>query len=98
MLDAERSRALEKPVHGGAIELAGAAAEAVRLRESCQQLQIDFVREPAECAVSDLVAHLEPHAGFEMLRDHAEHLMPDVVAIDRVNVQSIEKGRGRRDT
>src|SRR5207248_510597 len=60
MLDAERPRALEKPVHGRAIELAGLAAETVRFRESREQLQIDFLREPAEGAVPDLVAHLEP--------------------------------------
>ncbi len=32
-----------------------------------------------------------------MLRRHAEHLMPHVVAVDRVDVQPIEKRRGRRD-
>ena len=62
MLDAERARALEKPVHRGAIEAAGLAAEAVGFRDAREQLEVHFVREPPERAVADFVAHLEPHA------------------------------------
>ena len=62
MLDAERARALEEPVHRGAVELSGLAAYAVGLGDARQQLEVDLLREPAERAVADLVAHLEPRA------------------------------------
>ena len=73
MLDAQRTRALEEPIHRGAVERAG-AARAIGLREPRQQLEIDFLREAAEGAVADLVAHLVPHAGLQVMRDDAEHL------------------------
>ena len=60
MLDAERARALEEPVHRRAVELPRLASDAVGLRDAREQLEVDFVREPAERAVADLVAHLEP--------------------------------------
>src|SRR5207249_7916115 len=93
MLDAKHACALEEPVHGGAVEVAGAAAKTVGLGESREQLQVDFLREPAECAIADFVADLVPHAGFQMLRDHAEHLAADVVPVDGVHVQPVEERR-----
>ena len=60
MLDAERARALEEPVHRGAVERAGLAAQAVGLREPREQLEVHLLRQPPERAVADFVAHLEP--------------------------------------
>ena len=51
VLDAERARALEEPVHRRAIERAGAAV-AVGLREARQQLEVDFLRQAPERAVA----------------------------------------------
>ena len=97
MLDAERSRALEKPVHRGAVEGAGLAAQAIRLGEPREQLEVDLVRQPPERAVAHLVAHLEPRARLQMLRHEADDLLPDVVAVDRPHVEPIEKGERGRD-
>ena len=55
------------------------------------------MREAAEGAVADLVAHLEPRSRLEVLRGDAEHLPADVVAVERVDVEAIEKRAGRRD-
>src|SRR5256885_1774644 len=87
MLDAERARSLEEPVHRGAVEAAGAPPLAVRLRDAREQLEVHFVREPAERAVADFVAHLVPGTRLEVLRGDAEHLPADVVAVDRVDVE-----------
>src|SRR5262249_10561117 len=90
VLDPERARAREEPVHRRAIEGAGAAAFAVGLRDARQQLEIDLLRKTPERAVAHLVARLEPGAGLEMLCRDSEHLFADVVAIDRVDVQPVE--------
>ena len=56
------------------------------------------MREPAERAVADLVAHLEPRAGLQMLGGDARATCrAHVVAVDRVHVQAIEERRRRRD-
>src|SRR5207253_609627 len=52
VLDAERPRALEEPVHGRAVEGAG-AAEAIGLRDAGEQLEVDLLREAPERAVAD---------------------------------------------
>ena len=96
MLDAERSRALEEPVHRVAVERPGRTPEAVRLGEPREQLEVHFLREPPERAVADLVAHLEPHARLQMLCDDAEDLLPHVVPLDRSHVQPVEEARRRR--
>ena len=44
VFDAELARAVEKPVHRRAVEVAGLAAEAVGLGEPGEQLEIDLVR------------------------------------------------------
>src|SRR5262249_8527414 len=90
MLDAERSRALEKPIHRRAVELSGPAALAVRLRDACQELEVDLLRETAKRAVADLVAHLVPGPRLQMLRGDPEYVPADVVSVDRVDIQSIE--------
>src|SRR5262245_29443992 len=95
LLDAERSRALEEPIHRRAVELARPAAFAVGLRDARQELEIDLLREPAECAVTDFITHLVPGSRLEMLRGDPQHLSADVVSVDGVDVQSIEQ-RGRR--
>src|SRR5205814_8416939 len=97
MLDAEESRAVQKPVHRRTIEAARLATEAVGFRDSGQQLQLRFLREPAKGAVADAVARLVPSAGLEMLRDDAQHLLSHVVSVDGMDVQSIEKRRRWRD-
>ena len=58
MLDAERTGALDEPVHRRAVERPG-APEAVRACESGQQLQIDLLRQTAEGAVADVAALCE---------------------------------------
>src|SRR5262245_35171319 len=97
MLGPERAGALEKPVHRIAVEDAGRAAEAVCLCQPCEQLQIDFLRQPPECSVPNLVADLEPHPRLEMLRNEPEHLPPDVEAVNRVDVEPIQETGGRLD-
>src|SRR5262249_54153333 len=52
---ADRARAIEEPVHRGAVERPWIAAEAVGLREARQQLEIHFLRQPAKRAVADVV-------------------------------------------
>src|SRR5215471_8686439 len=91
VLHAQRASAIEKPIHRRAIERPRAAPETVSLRETRQQLEIDFLGETTEGAVAYLVACLEPHARLQMLRDQANHLLPNVVAVYRVDVESIEK-------
>jgi hypothetical protein len=59
MLDAEMPRAIEEPVHGGAIEGAAATA-AVRARDQNEQLYIHFRRKPTKCAIANLIAHFVP--------------------------------------
>src|SRR5579862_8027952 len=97
MLDAERAGTLEKPVHRTAIEVARLAAQAVGLRDTREQLQVDLVRQSPERAIADLVADLEPGSRFQMLRHHPEDLLAHVVAIHRAHVQPIEKGDGWSD-
>src|SRR4029078_10763836 len=73
MLDAERAGSLEKPVHCLAVEGARRSSEAVGLGEPRQQFEVNFLRKAPKGAVADFVAHLEPHAWFQMLCGHAEH-------------------------
>src|SRR3954447_20190844 len=96
MLDAERARALDKPVHRGAIEAAGPAPFAIGLRNAREQFQIHLVREAPERAVADFVTHLVPGTRLQMLRGDPEHLFAHVVAVDGVDVQPIEERRRRR--
>ncbi len=56
-----------------------------------------LLRQPTERAVAHLVAHLEPRARLEMMRDEPEHLLADVVAVDRLDIQSIQKRGGGCD-
>ena len=95
MFDAEAARAFQEPVHRRAVEVAGPSL-AVSLREAGEQLQIHLAREPAEGAVADAVARGVPHARLEVVRDQAEHLVPGVVAVQRMDVEPVEKGRGGR--
>jgi hypothetical protein len=95
VLDAERPRALDEPVHGGAVEGAG-AAETVGPREPGQELHVDFLREPAERAVGD-DRRLVEHPRLEMLGDQSNHVPPHVVTVDRMHVQTIEQADGRLD-
>ena len=97
VLHTERARAIEKPVHGRAVEAAGLAAHAISLRDAGQQFEIHLVREPPEGAVAHLVADLEPGARLEVLRHEPDDLLTDVVAIERVHVEPIEQRVRRRD-
>jgi len=54
-------------------------------------------RRNAPSPTAFLRLRLEPHAGLQVLRRHAEHLLAHVVAVDGVNVQSVEQRGGRRD-
>ena len=96
VLNAELAGALEKPVHRRAVEPA-AAAETVRLGDQRQQLEIDFLRQPPECAVRNRCRRLPEHAGLQVMRHHSQHLFADVVSADRMNVQPIEHRCRRRD-
>src|SRR4030095_4797165 len=91
MLDAKRARSLEKPVHRRAIELARVSAEAVRFRQPCEKLEIDFLRQAAERPLPTFVANLVPGSRLQMMGDEAEYLSPHVVAIDRMHVDPIQK-------
>src|SRR3989449_3309897 len=55
MLDAERPRALEEPVHRRAIELSRLAALAIGLRDACQQLAIRLLPQSAVRVVTALI-------------------------------------------
>ena len=81
MLDPEGARSLEEPVHRAAIETAGLTAQAVRLGDACEQLQVDLMREPPECAVADLIANLEPRSWLQVLRHDTKDLPAHVVAV-----------------
>src|ERR1041384_7890660 len=87
MLDAERPRALDEPVHRRAVEVA-AAAETVRARQPREQLEIDLLREPAEGAVGH-VPGFAKRAWLQVMRNQPDDLRPYVEAIDRVDVQPI---------
>ena len=94
MLDAERARAVDEPVHRRAVERSGSAA-AVGAREARQQLEIDPLRETAERAVADASRGLVKHARLAGAGDEAEHLRAHVVAVDRVDVErSSSRGAG----
>src|SRR5450759_1394814 len=67
MFDAERPCPLQEPVHRVAVEVAWLATEAIRFRETREQLEIDLGRQPSKGAVADLVAHLEPHPRLQVL-------------------------------
>src|SRR5688500_14572018 len=88
MLDAERTRAIDKPVHRRTIKSAR-AAEAVGAGEPREQLEVHFLRQPPERAVAD-VASLVKHAGLEMMSDEADHLAAHVESVDRVDVEAIQ--------
>ena len=96
MLDAELARARHEPVHRRAVE-AAAASFAVGPRDARQQLEVHFLREPAERAVADRRLRLVEHARLEVMGDDAEHLAPDVEPLQRMDVQPIEQRRRRRD-
>ena len=94
VLDAQRPRPLEEPVHRRAVETA-VASPAVGLREPGEQLQVHLPRQPPEGAV----AHLRrgpPHARLQVVRHQPEHLGPDVVAVEGMDVQPVEERRGGR--
>ncbi len=95
MLDAERTGALDEPVHRRAVERPR-ASEAIRARESREQLQVHLLRETTEGAVAD-VGRFVKHARLEVLRDQADHLLAHVEAVDGVDVEPIEQGIGRLD-
>src|SRR6266487_663682 len=86
MLDAERSRPLEEPVHRRTVKLSWSPAETVRSGEPRKQFEVDFLGEPAERAIADLVADLEPRPGLQMVRDQTSDLPPHVVSIDRPDI------------
>ena len=72
------------------------AAEAVRLGDARQQLEVDLLRQPPERAVADRRRRLEERQRLQVVGDDAEHLAADVEAADRMHVQPIEQPRGRR--
>ena len=82
MLHAERAGAFEEPVHGGAVEAPRLPPFAIRLGDACEQLQVHFVREPAERAVANFVAPFVPGARLEMLRGDAGDLRSYIVAVE----------------
>src|SRR6202163_3387355 len=81
MLDAQRSRPIEKPVHRRAVECPWTAAKTVGFRQPRQELEVDFVRQPSECAVTNFAAYLEPRTGLQMVRDEAGDLLAHVVSV-----------------
>ena len=94
VLDPERPRAPEEPVHRRAVEGPG-AAPAVGLREPGEQLQVHLPRQTPERAVADL-GRGPPHPRLQVVRHQAEHLAPDVVAVERMDVEPVEERRGGR--
>ena len=95
MLDAERTRAIQKPVHCRAVERPR-ASETIRASESSEQLQVYLLRETTEGAIADVGRFVE-HARLQVLRDEADDLPAHVEAVDRVDVQPIEQRLGRLD-
>ena len=96
VLDTERARTFDEPVHRGAIERTGSAVT-VRLREPGQQLEVDFLCEAPERAVAHGHRRLLERARFEVMGDQTKDRAPDVVAVQRVHVQPVEQRRRRRD-
>jgi hypothetical protein len=92
MLDAEATGAFEEPVHRLAVERAGRRPRQSDFASRAKELEVHFLRETTERSVADFVTRLEPHAGLQVLRRHTEHLAAHVVALNRIHVQSIEKG------
>ncbi len=70
MLDAERARALEKPVDRRAVERSR-PPEAVRLRDAREQLEVDLLRQPAEGAVADRGCATWRMLRLQVVRDDA---------------------------
>ena len=97
VLDAERSGPRDEPVDPRAIEGPGAPV-AIGAREARQQLEVDFLRQPAERAVGDAVSRLEKRHRAQMLGDKAQHLPAHVEPVERVDVEAIQDRRGRRHT
>ena len=56
-----------------------------------------FCASRRNAAVPDGRLRLVEHARLEVVRDDAEHLAPDVVPLQRMDVQPIEQRRGGRD-
>mgnify|MGYP003694295745 CR=1 FL=1 len=72
MLDAERARAFEEPVHRrSSRSVPGLRPSQSDLATRASSSRSTFVRQPAERAVADFVAHLEPRSRFEVLRGDA---------------------------
>ena len=96
MLHAEGACTYEEPVHRRAVECPG-PAETVGLREACQQLEVNLAGQTSERAVADAVEGLVPHPGLQVVCDQTNHLASHVIAVERVQVQPIEKTLGGRD-
>src|SRR5687767_12360726 len=96
MLDAKRTGALEEPIHGGTIKVAG-AAKAIRARDAGEEFEVDLLRQAAKRTVAD-VLRLAEHPRFQVVRSEADDLRADVEAIDCVDVQAIEQAGRRRYT
>ena len=52
-----------------------------------------FCDKPPERAVRQFFAHFVEHAGLQVVRDQSEHLAAHILAVYRMHVQAIEKGR-----
>ena len=72
--------AIEKPVHRRAVEVTG-SPEAIGFRETREQLEIGFLCETTERAVSELLPFPVEHSGLQMVRDEAEHLAANVLPV-----------------
>src|SRR6185369_1868110 len=92
VLDAERTRALEEPIHRTAVEVSR-AAETVGARHAREEFQVHFLSEAAEGAIADMGC-FPKRSGLEMVRDEADHLSSHVEAVDAVDVQPVEQRYG----
>ena len=81
MLDAQRSRAFEKPVHGRTVERSRPAV-IVGLGKSREQFRINFLRQPSERPITHRRWCLEEHARFEVVGDDPEHGATHVVPVE----------------
>src|SRR5262245_47915376 len=95
MLDAERTRALQEPIHRTAVEVSR-AAETVGARHTREEFQVHFLSEAPEGAIADMRC-LPERSRLEMVRDETDHLRSNVEAVDTVDVQPVEQRYGRLD-
>ncbi len=94
MLHPQRAGAFDEPVHGRAVERAEPPV-AVGAREACQQFEIHPLREAPEGAVLDGVLRLVERTRPQVFGNDAKDLRADVDAVEAVDVEAIEDGRGQ---